>query len=155
MLDIAPVAREKGVAVRVQVGAEVIAEGDPLAVERILTTLMRNAVNICARRAARSQSALLHFADLSHFTVEDNGLGIAAENLARLGRPVRTGLRRHDQRHEGIGGSASPSPPGWSNCMAERCALQVEAFGEGGGGAGHPAESPARIARGRALARVA
>ena len=44
VLDIAPTAREKGVAVRVDVGAEVTVEADPLAVERILTTLMRNAV---------------------------------------------------------------------------------------------------------------
>ncbi len=44
VLDIAPTAREKGVAVRVDVGAEVTVEADPLAVERILTTLLRNAV---------------------------------------------------------------------------------------------------------------
>ena len=63
VLDIAPIAREKGVAVRVEVGAEVTVEADPLAVERILTTLMRNAVkfapeggeiSIGASRAGRS-----------------------------------------------------------------------------------------------------
>ena len=44
VLDVAPTAREKHIAVRVDVGADVTVEADPAAVERILTTLMRNAV---------------------------------------------------------------------------------------------------------------
>ena len=90
VLDIAPVAREKGVAVRVEVGAEVTVEADPLAVERILTTLMRNAVKFAPEGGEISIGAAA-LADLVHFTVEDNGPGIAAENLARLGRPFEQG----------------------------------------------------------------
>ena len=84
--DIAPTAREKGVAVRVEVGAGVTVEADPLAVERILTTLMRNAVKFAPRGGEISIGAAA-VAELIHFTVEDNGPGIAAENLVRLGRP--------------------------------------------------------------------
>ena len=86
VLDIAPTAREKGVAVRVDVGAEVTVEADPLAVERILTTLMRNAVKFAPEGGEVSIGAAAG-AELIHFTVEDNGPGIAAENLVRLGRP--------------------------------------------------------------------
>jgi signal transduction histidine kinase len=86
VLDIAPTAREKGVAVRVNVGAEVTVEADPLAVERILTTLMRNAVKFAPEGGEVSIGAAMG-AELIHFTVEDNGPGIAAENLVRLGRP--------------------------------------------------------------------
>jgi signal transduction histidine kinase len=86
VLDIAPTAREKNVAVRVDVGAEVTVEADPLAVERILTTLMRNAVKFAPEGGEVSIGAV-GGAELIHFTVEDNGPGIAAENLVRLGRP--------------------------------------------------------------------
>jgi signal transduction histidine kinase len=86
VLDIAPTAREKGVAVRVDVGAEVTVEADPVAVERILITLMRNAVKFAPEGGEVSIGAAVG-AELVHFTVEDNGPGIAAENLVRLGRP--------------------------------------------------------------------
>ena len=86
VLDIAPTAREKGVAVRVNVGAEVTVEADPLAVERILTTLMRNAVKFAPEGGEVLIGAAMG-AELIYFTVEDNGPGIAAENLVRLGRP--------------------------------------------------------------------
>jgi two-component system, cell cycle sensor histidine kinase PleC len=90
VLDIAPTAREKGVAVRIEVGAEVTVEADPLAVERILTTLMRNAVKFAPEGGEVSIGAIA-VAELVHFTVADNGPGIAAENLARLGRPFEQG----------------------------------------------------------------
>jgi signal transduction histidine kinase len=84
--DVAPAAREKGVAVRVEVGAEVTVEADPLAVERILTTLMRNAVKFAPEGGEVSIGAVAR-AEHIHFLVEDNGPGIAAENLVHLGRP--------------------------------------------------------------------
>ena len=86
VLDIAPTAREKGVAVRVDVGAEVTVEADPLAVERVLITLLRNAVKFAPEGGEVSIGAATG-AELIYFTVEDNGPGIAAENLVRLGRP--------------------------------------------------------------------
>jgi signal transduction histidine kinase len=86
VLDIASTAREKDVAVRVDVCAEVMVEADPLAVERILITLMRNAVKFAPEGGEVSIGAAVG-AELIHFTVEDNGPGIAAENLVRLGRP--------------------------------------------------------------------
>jgi two-component system cell cycle sensor histidine kinase PleC len=90
VLDIAPTAREKGVAVRVDVCTEAMVEADPLAVERILTTLMRNAVKFAPEGGEVSIGAVIG-AELIHFTVEDNGPGIAADNLVRLGRPFEQG----------------------------------------------------------------
>ena len=86
VLDIAPTAREKGVAIRVDVATEVTVEADPLAVERILITLMRNAVKFAPEDGEISIAAVVG-AESIHFIVEDNGPGIAAENLVRLGRP--------------------------------------------------------------------
>jgi signal transduction histidine kinase len=90
VLDIAPTAREKGIAVSVEVGAEVTVEADPLAVERILTILMRNAVKFAPEGGEVSIRAAA-VAERVHFTVEDNGPGIAAEDIARLGRPFEQG----------------------------------------------------------------
>jgi two-component system cell cycle sensor histidine kinase PleC len=90
VLDIASIARDKGISVRVEVGADMTVEADPLAVERILTTLMRNAVKFAPEGGEVSISAAA-FAERVHFTVEDNGPGIAAEDIARLGRPFEQG----------------------------------------------------------------
>jgi two-component system, cell cycle sensor histidine kinase PleC len=90
VLDIAPTAREKRIAVRVEVGSEVTVEADPLAVERILTTLMRNAVKFAPEGGEVTIGAAA-VAEQVHFIVEDNGPGIAAEDVARLGRPFEQG----------------------------------------------------------------
>jgi two-component system, cell cycle sensor histidine kinase PleC len=86
VLDIATTAREKGVAIRMDVCAEAIIEADPLAVERILVTLMRNAVKFAPEGGEVLIGASVG-ADFVHFIVEDNGPGISPENLVRLGRP--------------------------------------------------------------------
>ena len=90
VLDIAPTAREKCIAVRSEVGAEVTVEADPLALERILTTLMRNAVKFAPEGGEVSIRAAV-LAERVHFTIEDNGPGIASEDVTRLGRPFEQG----------------------------------------------------------------
>ena len=90
VLDVAPTAREKRIEVRVEVGPDVMVEADPLAVERILTTLMRNAVKFAPEGGEISIGAVA-VGELVHFIVEDNGPGITAEDVARLGRPFEQG----------------------------------------------------------------
>jgi len=104
VLDIAQTARKKGVAVRVNVGAEVTVEADPLAVERILITLMRNAVKFAPEGGEVSIGAAMG-AEFIHFTVDDNGPGIAAENLVRLGRPFEQvgGVMVNGMKGSGLG----------------------------------------------------
>jgi two-component system cell cycle sensor histidine kinase PleC len=104
VLDIAPTAREKRIAVTIEVSSEVTVEADPLAVERILTTLMRNAVKFAPEGGEVTIGALT-LAELVHFTVVDNGPGIAAEDVARLGRPFEQGdvVMANGMRGSGLG----------------------------------------------------
>ena len=90
VLDIAPTAREKRIAVRIEVDPEVTVEADPQAVERILTTLMRNAVKFAPEGGEVTIGAAA-IGEQVHFIVEDNGPGIAAKDVARLGRPFEQG----------------------------------------------------------------
>ena len=84
--DVAGTAREKGVAIEVAVQPDIAIEADPSAVERILTTLLRNAVKFSPEGGAVEIGAEA-IADRIYFYVEDNGPGIAAEDIERLGRP--------------------------------------------------------------------
>ncbi len=84
--DVATTAREKRVSIAVGVEPEIALEADPAAVERILTTLMRNAVKF-APEGGMVEIGAEAIADRIYFYVEDDGPGIAAKDIERLGRP--------------------------------------------------------------------
>jgi two-component system cell cycle sensor histidine kinase PleC len=84
--DVAATAREKRVSIAIAVEPEIAIEADPAAVERILTTLMRNAVKF-APEGGGVEIGAEAIADQIYFYVEDNGPGIAAKDIERLGRP--------------------------------------------------------------------
>ena len=86
VLDVAPTAREKRIAVVVEVSADLRLDADPNAVERILTTLMRNAVKF-APDGGQVVVGAQAFNEQVYFFVEDNGPGIATKDVSRLGRP--------------------------------------------------------------------
>jgi two-component system cell cycle sensor histidine kinase PleC len=86
VLDIASIAREKGVAIEIEVNGADALDADPAAVERILVTLLRNAVKFSPEGGAVTIGAQA-FTDQIYFYVEDAGPGIAAEDISRLGRP--------------------------------------------------------------------
>ncbi len=88
--DVAATAREKRISVAVAVEPDIAIEADPAAVERILTTLMRNAVKFAPEGGAVEIGAEA-IADRIYFYVEDNGPGVAAEDIERLGRPFEQG----------------------------------------------------------------
>src|SRR5208283_2764547 len=88
--DVACTAREKRVLVSVDVGADLVIEADQKALERILTTPMRNAVKFAPDGGAVEVGAEA-IGERIYFYVEDNGPGIAAEDIARLGRPFEQG----------------------------------------------------------------
>jgi two-component system cell cycle sensor histidine kinase PleC len=90
VLDVAPTAREKRVSVAIAVEPDIAIEADPAAVERILTTLMRNAVKFAPEGGAVEIGAET-IDDRIYFYVEDNGPGVAAEDAERLGRPFEQG----------------------------------------------------------------
>ncbi len=88
--DIAATAKEKRISVAVAVEPEIAIEADPAAVERILMTLLRNAVKFAPEGGAVEIGAEA-IADRIYFYVEDNGPGVAAEDIERLGRPFEQG----------------------------------------------------------------
>jgi two-component system cell cycle sensor histidine kinase PleC len=86
VLDVAQIAREKRVSIDVEVNRADALDADPAAVERILVTLLRNAVKFSPEGGMVTIGAQA-FTDQIYFYVEDSGPGIASEDLSRLGRP--------------------------------------------------------------------
>ena len=86
VLDVGQTARDKRVSVEVELNEADMLDADPAAVERILTTLLRNAVKFSPEGAVVTIGAQA-FTDQIYFYVEDSGSGIASEDIARLGRP--------------------------------------------------------------------
>jgi two-component system cell cycle sensor histidine kinase PleC len=86
LLDVAATARDKHVAIEVEAdGADTI-EADLAAVERILVTLLRNAVKFSPEGGVVTVGAQA-VADQMYFYVEDAGSGIGPDDISRLGRP--------------------------------------------------------------------
>jgi len=84
--DVCEVAREKDIALRVEVEPSSSLHADRAAVARVLTTLARNAVKFAPRGGSVSIGAQ-SFREHIYFYVEDDGPGIPEHDLARLGQP--------------------------------------------------------------------
>ena len=122
-------------------------EADPAAVERILTTLMRNAVKFAPEGGAVEVGAEA-IADRIYFYVEDNGPGIAAEDIARLGRPFEQGdvVMANGMKGSGLGLAIANSlvELAWRHAPARLAGRR------GRGGGGRAAEGAARTEGDRA-----
>jgi two-component system cell cycle sensor histidine kinase PleC len=90
VLDVAPTSRDKRISVTANVGADLMIEADKKALQRVLTILMRNAVKF-AREGGAVEIGAEQIGDRIYFYVEDDGPGIAAEDIVRLGRPFEQG----------------------------------------------------------------
>jgi two-component system cell cycle sensor histidine kinase PleC len=84
--DIEATARAKSVAIEIDVSAVETIYADRDAVERILVTLLRNAVKFTPDGGAINVGAQ-GFNEQVYIYVEDSGPGIASADLSRLGRP--------------------------------------------------------------------
>ncbi len=84
--DIADFARDKSVALSVEVEPGSTLNADRAAMTRVLTTLVRNAVKFAPQGGSVSIGAQA-FREHIYFYVEDDGPGIAEHDLARLGQP--------------------------------------------------------------------
>jgi len=84
--EIAAAARDKNVTVKVEVDSDETLCADASAVQRILTTLARNAVKF-AQVGGLVTLGAQSFKDQIYFYVEDDGPGIDDEDIARIGRP--------------------------------------------------------------------
>ncbi len=84
--DVEAAAQAKSLTINVEMGLAESIEADRRAVERILMTLLRNAVKFTPDGGAISVGAQA-FDEQVYIYVEDTGPGIAGADLSRLGRP--------------------------------------------------------------------
>jgi two-component system cell cycle sensor histidine kinase PleC len=104
VLDVADTARAKRLEIQVEVDSAETLHADPGAIERILTTLLRNAVKFAPEGGVVAVGAQA-FKDHIYFYVEDDGPGISEEKLARLGRPFEQGdtMMANGMKGSGLG----------------------------------------------------
>ncbi|MGA2042795.1 MAG: ATP-binding protein [Roseiarcus sp.] len=84
--DIEATAQAKSLVIDIEANPDDLINADREAVERILVTLLRNAVKFTPDGGAISIGAQA-FDEQIYIYVEDTGLGIATDDLSRLGRP--------------------------------------------------------------------
>jgi two-component system cell cycle sensor histidine kinase PleC len=84
--EVAEAAQDKKLSIKIDVSPTEIVYADPKAVERVLVTLLRNAVKFTPDGGEISVGAQA-FDEQIYIYVEDTGPGIAASDLSRLGRP--------------------------------------------------------------------
>jgi cell cycle sensor histidine kinase DivJ len=96
-------AQEAGVALFCDAGAElpdIVA--DKRAVKQILINLISNAIKFTEHGGTVSVAARIDGAQIV-LTVEDTGIGIAADDLARIGDPFYQARGNYARRHDGTG----------------------------------------------------
>jgi two-component system, cell cycle sensor histidine kinase DivJ len=96
-------AREAGVALELHVAErlpQVVA--DKRALSQIMLNLLSNAIKFTPRGGRIAVSAAAQGAAIT-VTVEDNGVGIGAEDLPRIGDPFFQARSSYDRRHDGTG----------------------------------------------------
>jgi two-component system, cell cycle sensor histidine kinase DivJ len=96
-------AREAGVSLE-KIGGHDLPEiiADKRALSQILLNLVSNAIRFTNRGGNVTVSARAEAANIS-FVVEDNGVGISDEDLARVGEPYFQAGTSYDRRHGGTG----------------------------------------------------
>ena len=104
VLDVAQAARDKKVRIDVEANGGETLDADLAAVERILVTLLRNAVKFSPEGGVVTIGAQ-GFTDQVYFYVEDAGPGIASDDIARLGRPFEQGeaIMANGMKGSGLG----------------------------------------------------
>ncbi|MFN3834279.1 MAG: ATP-binding protein [Glycocaulis sp.] len=95
-------AQEKNLQVRVEADGIPEVEADPRALKQILINLMTNAVKFTPE-GGRVIVRAFEAADGIVLQVADTGIGIAEEDLPRLGRPFEQIESQHSKSHQGSG----------------------------------------------------
>jgi cell cycle sensor histidine kinase DivJ len=96
-------ARENGIGIVTRVPADLPQiTGDPRAFKQIVLNLLSNAIKFSERDGAVTVTAAVEGSRLL-VRVIDNGVGIGAEDLKRLGDPFFQAGKTYQRRHEGTG----------------------------------------------------
>jgi two-component system, cell cycle sensor histidine kinase DivJ len=96
-------ARENGIDLVTRAGEDLpVITGDPRAFKQILLNLVSNAIKFTERGGTVTVSAAVEGARLV-VRVADNGVGISAEDLKRIGDPFFQAGKTYQRRHEGTG----------------------------------------------------
>jgi two-component system, cell cycle sensor histidine kinase DivJ len=96
-------ARENGVDLVIRVPDDLpVMNGDPRAFKQILLNLVSNAIKFTERGGKVTVSAAVEGARLV-LRVSDTGVGIAADDLKRIGDPFFQAGKTYQRRHEGTG----------------------------------------------------
>jgi cell cycle sensor histidine kinase DivJ len=96
-------ARENGIDLVTRAPEDLpVITGDPRAFKQILLNLVSNAIKFTERGGAVTVSAAVEGARLV-VRIADNGVGISAEDLKRIGDPFFQAGKTYQRRHEGTG----------------------------------------------------
>jgi cell cycle sensor histidine kinase DivJ len=96
-------ARENGIDLITRAGEDLpVITGDPRAFKQILLNLVSNAIKFTERGGTVTVSAAVEGPRLV-VRVADNGVGISAEDLKRIGDPFFQAGKTYQRRHEGTG----------------------------------------------------
>jgi cell cycle sensor histidine kinase DivJ len=96
-------ARENGIDLVTRAGEDLpVITGDPRAFKQILLNLVSNAIKFTERGGMVTVSAAVEGPRLV-VRVADNGVGISAEDLKRIGDPFFQAGKTYQRRHEGTG----------------------------------------------------
>src|SRR4249919_1926217 len=96
-------ARENGVDLITRVPEDLpVMNGDPRAFKQIALNLVANAIKFTERGGSVTVSAAVEGSRLM-LRVADTGVGIAAEDLKRIGDPFFQAGKTYQRRHEGTG----------------------------------------------------
>jgi cell cycle sensor histidine kinase DivJ len=96
-------ARENGIDLVTRVGEDLpVITGDPRAFKQIVLNLVSNAIKFTERGGTVTVSAGVEGPRLV-LRVADNGVGIAADDLKRIGDPFFQAGKTYQRRHEGTG----------------------------------------------------
>lgn len=102
-----PLVHERGLELQVEpISAELRYFGDPQRVEQILVNLISNAVKFTepgGRIRIRVVPVVTNGSSKTVFTIEDNGIGIAPDNLARIFEPFVQGEQGYTRKKGGSG----------------------------------------------------
>jgi two-component system, cell cycle sensor histidine kinase DivJ len=96
-------ARESGIDVVIRVGEDLpVMTGDPRAFKQVVLNLVSNAIKFTERGGKVTASAGVEGARLV-LRITDTGVGIAADDLKRIGDPFFQAGKTYQRRHEGTG----------------------------------------------------